>query len=81
VAAAAQAIFGDRVTTYHTYRNGEKVRSAHVVPFEPEWVGQKLRALARYETQSSHPRAYNFFMQDLFEYYGRVSPTSAQEAQ
>jgi hypothetical protein len=70
VAEAAVTVFGGRVTTYHTYVNGEKVRSARVVPFEPAWVSQKLRALARYQSQLQHPRAHAFFLEDLREYYG-----------
>lgn len=70
VALAARQAFGDRVTSYHTYRDGQKVRSARPVPYEPAWVGQKLRALARYTSQHSHPRAHAFFLQDLQEFYG-----------
>lgn len=70
VARAAATVFGDRLTTYHTYVDGVKVRSDRPVPFEPEWVGQKLRALTRYTTQHTHPRAHQFFAQDLYEYLG-----------
>lgn len=69
-AEAARSVYGGRVTTYHTYVNGEKIRSQRVVPFEPAWVSQKLRALARYESQLKHPRAHQFFLEDLREYYG-----------
>jgi glycosyltransferase involved in cell wall biosynthesis/LmbE family N-acetylglucosaminyl deacetylase len=70
VARAAAEVFGPRVTTYHTYIHGTKVRSEQVVPFEPGWIGQKLRALARYDSQIRHPRAHEFFLEDLREYYG-----------
>lgn len=70
VAVAARDVFGPRVTTYHTYRYGEKVRSDRPVPYEPAWVQQKLRALLRYQSQLRHPRAYQFFAKDLEEYYG-----------
>jgi len=70
VAMAAREVFGDRVTTFHTYREGQKVRSGRLVPFEPAWVSQKLRALARYQSQLNHPRAVYWFTQDLAEYYG-----------
>ena len=73
VARAAAAVFGDRVTTYHTYRDGQKVRAGRVVEFEPEWVEQKMRALLRYPSQLRHPRAHVFFTQDLMEYYGEAS--------
>jgi hypothetical protein len=67
VAAAAGAVFGDRVSWYHTYVGEQKVRDA-LVPYEPEWVGAKLRALARYPSQWAHPRAHRFFLEDLYEY-------------
>ncbi len=70
VASAAARVFGDRVVTYHTYRDGEKVRRGQPVEFEPVWVQQKLRALARYTSQITHPRAHQFFVDDLREYYG-----------
>lgn len=77
VARAAAAVFGNRVTTFHTYRIGpsgaaEKVRSSHQVPFEPAWLGQKHRALARYQSQINHPRANQFFAFDLHEFLGEV---------
>lgn len=79
---AASAVFGDRLTTYHTYRVLEpkslegsphivKVTSTRQVHYEAAWVGLKLRALAEYQTQLAHPRAFKFFMQDLREWYGR----------
>lgn len=70
VARAARTVFGDRVTTYHTYDAAGKVRDGREVEYEPVWVGQKLRALARYETQHAHPRAHRFFLDDLREFYG-----------
>lgn len=68
VARAARAVFGDRVTPYHTYVDGQKVRAGRAVPFEPIWLQHKLRALARYGSQIAHPRAHQFFAQDLLEY-------------
>lgn len=70
VAMAAGEVFGDRLTTYQTYVGADKIRDGREVPFEPRWVQQKLRALARYRTQLEHPRAVNFFLDDLREYYG-----------
>lgn len=70
VSRAAAEVFGARVRTYHTYRNGEKVRTGQPVPFEPDWVPQKMRALLRYSSQITHPRAHQFFTHDLLEYHG-----------
>ena len=71
VATAAAEVFGARVTTYHTYNDGGKVRRGNRVEFEPPWVEQKLRALARYTSQINHPRAVQFFCDDLYEYHGK----------
>ncbi len=68
VALAAVEVFGERVTQYHTYQHGEKVRLGVRVPFEPVWIGQKLRALCCYQSQIAHERANQFFCQDLYEY-------------
>ena len=68
VARAAREVFGDRVVTFHTYDEGGKVRDGRAVPYEPEWVHAKLRALCRYQTQATHPRAGDFFTWDLLEY-------------
>lgn len=68
VAAAARAVFGDRVTAYHTYRDGQKVRRGHLVDPPPDQVTRKLRALAEYHSQIAHPRAGAFFREDLLEY-------------
>jgi LmbE family N-acetylglucosaminyl deacetylase len=70
VARAAREVFGERVRTYHTYDKDGKVRVGRLVSYEPEWVHAKLRALARYTTQATHPRASQFFTADLLEYEG-----------
>lgn len=70
VARAAAQVFGDRLTTFHTYDRNGKVRDGTCVPFEPQWLQHKLRALARYKTQIEHPRAHVFFTADMLEYYG-----------
>lgn len=70
VAVAAAEVFSDRLVTYHTYVDGQKVRSGRVVPFEGDWIEAKHRALTRYLSQIRHPRAQSFFMMDLWEYYG-----------
>lgn len=69
VARAAFKVFGSRVSTFHTYDQDGKVRG-RPVPHEPGWTQQKLRALARYDSQIRHPRANQFFMGDLLEYSG-----------
>lgn len=68
VAQAATDVFGARVTRYHTYVNGEKVRTGREVSYETTWIADKLRALAVYRSQLMHPRAHRFFLQDLLEY-------------
>lgn len=68
VAQAALDVFGDRVVSYHTYDAYGKVRDGREVPYEPAWVETKLRALCRYKTQATHPRASVFFTRDLLEY-------------
>jgi glycosyltransferase involved in cell wall biosynthesis len=68
VAEAAVSVFGKRVRAYQTYDENGKVTAGRCVPFESEWVGSKLRALARYESQIKHPRAHHFFAWDLLEY-------------
>jgi hypothetical protein len=70
VARAAREVFGGRLTTFHTYDSGGKVRDGRPVQFEPEWVYHKHRALIRYESQATHPRASVFFTWDLLEYEG-----------
>lgn len=70
VAAAAAKVFAGRLTTYHTYRDGERVRSEREVEAHPEWVETKLRALLRYRSQVQHPRVGVFFLHDQREYYG-----------
>jgi LmbE family N-acetylglucosaminyl deacetylase len=67
--SAVEAFGADRVTLYHTYKDGLKVRSDKQVSFEPAWVQRKLLALAQYTSQLEHPRANQFFTHDLLEYY------------
>jgi LmbE family N-acetylglucosaminyl deacetylase len=51
VAFAAEWAFKDRVHPYLTYVRGSMRTRGTEVPFEPEWVSKKLRALACYESQ------------------------------
>jgi len=74
VAAAALAVFGDRVRHYHTYTLAgdgwpDKVRDGEAQGVTGHMVALKLRALLAYESQIAHPRARRFFVQDLAEYY------------
>lgn len=73
VARAAREVFGDRVIAYHTYDGYGKVREGQPVEHEPAWTSQKLRALARYQSQILHPRANKFFQWDLDEFLERAS--------
>lgn len=73
VALAARAVFGDRVTTYHTYDAAGKVRDGVPVRVEPSWEDRKRSALACYVTQRTHPRARVFFDDDLDEYVAVAS--------
>lgn len=68
VAVAADAVFGARVTHYHTYSAAGKVRDGALVPFEPGWQAMKRQALTCYRTQRDHPRAATFFQWDDAEY-------------
>lgn len=69
VGRAAAAVFGNRVTFYDTYQDGQKVRSCReVLPAQPQHLAGKLRALACYQSQIAHPRANRFFFDDLREY-------------
>lgn len=69
VASAALEVFGSaRLRQYQTYDAAGKVRAGCAVDYEPAWVHQKLRALCRYPSQATHPRAHLFFMDDLREW-------------
>lgn len=68
VGVAARAVFGDRVTHYHTYHNGRKVvAQKNQVPYEPSWIRLKHLALACYGSQ--YEKAGRHFMEDLWEWY------------
>lgn len=68
VSLAADEVFGERVKHYQTYTEDGKVTSGQRTAFEPEWVLAKLKALSRYQSQATHPRACKFFTWDLNEY-------------
>lgn len=66
VAEMAREHFDD-VIAYTTYRNGGGRTGGDEVPFEPSWLGMKLRALACYESQWVTP-SHKHFLESLREY-------------
>lgn len=74
LAFAAHRVFKGRVLHYDTYvlesdGTPRKVRSLPPAPIDyPTWVLSKLTALTFYWSQLGHPRAYQFFLDDLREY-------------
>lgn len=68
--AVAQAARGaaPNVARYLTYTPAGKQTDGTPVPFELPWIGRKLRALACYESQFSHPSHAPHFTRDLLEY-------------
>lgn len=68
---AAATVFLGRVTSYFTYDTKSEAAELSQVMHVPEWTLLKLRALACYRTQILHPRANQFFMVGLHEWYGR----------
>lgn len=59
-----------RLTSYLSYTTAGKSRGREV-PFEPAWIGKKLRALACYESQFDPKLGCwpHFIGRDLLEYY------------
>lgn len=68
VSRQAQLAHGDRVIHYLTYTDAGKSTNGTPVPYEPEWVPLKLRALACYPSQSGHPSHAPHFIRDQTEY-------------
>lgn len=60
--------FGDRVTHYMTYTPAGKSAGTPVA-YELPWIGLKLRALACYASQFSHPSHAPHFVRGLEEFY------------
>jgi LmbE family N-acetylglucosaminyl deacetylase len=52
---------------YMTYTKAGK-STGRPVPYEPEWPLLKLRALACYQSQITHPANAEHFLRDQFEY-------------
>jgi LmbE family N-acetylglucosaminyl deacetylase len=70
VAEVARTIFGDRVQPYLTYVRGQMRTRGTEVPFEPQWVSRKLRALACYESQIALTgNTQPWFMDDTLREY------------
>lgn len=63
-----------RVTHYLTYTSAGKQTSRCSVPYEREWIGLKLRALACYESQYSNPSHAPHFIRDQSEYTAEAVP-------
>jgi glycosyltransferase involved in cell wall biosynthesis/LmbE family N-acetylglucosaminyl deacetylase len=69
VAAAALEVFGADVRRYQTYQGEERVREGREVPPPtPAAIERKIRALACYTSQLTHPRSSAFFLHDQREY-------------
>jgi LmbE family N-acetylglucosaminyl deacetylase len=64
----ADHVFGSRVVHYMTYTKAGKSTGVQV-PYEPEWVLLKLKAMACYESQIRLPSCMPHFTRGLEEYY------------
>lgn len=62
-----------KVTHYLTYTTAGKQTDGEAVPFEREWIGLKLRALACYESQYAHPSHAPHFLRGQEEFYADKS--------
>jgi LmbE family N-acetylglucosaminyl deacetylase len=67
--AMAAAGAAPRVTHYLTYTPSGKQRDGTPVPYEPAWIGLKLRALACYPSQYGQASHAPHFMRGLDEYH------------
>jgi len=62
-------VFGADVRRYQTYQGEERVREGREVPPPtPAAIERKIRALACYTSQLTHPRSSAFFLHDQREY-------------
>jgi LmbE family N-acetylglucosaminyl deacetylase len=68
---AGRAFPAETLTPYLTYTAGGRSHSRREVPYEPEWVHLKLRALACYRSQIVVPETWTtlHFVGDQREYY------------
>lgn len=69
IAELADETHPGRVVHYGTYTTAGKQTGGTIVPFEPDWVPLKLRALACYPSQSGHPSHAPHFMRSQEERY------------
>lgn len=71
IGALAEEVWPGAVTHYMTYRRGHgESRSDNEVPFRPEMVGLKLKALSQYRSQFDAPGCEYWFMdKSLREWY------------
>jgi LmbE family N-acetylglucosaminyl deacetylase len=69
VGEAAREVFEARVHPYLTYVRGSMRSRGREVAFEPEWVADKLRALACYESQIGLENTRAWFMDDCLREY------------
>jgi hypothetical protein len=57
------------MTAYLTYTAAGKQTDGRSVPYEPEWIGLKHRALACYRSQFEQPGRAVHFLRDQSEFY------------
>jgi LmbE family N-acetylglucosaminyl deacetylase len=68
VSRAADQEWADILRHYKTYTTAGKSKG-FPVPKTPEWIADKLRALACYSSQIAEPSTQEHFLRDLYEYY------------
>jgi LmbE family N-acetylglucosaminyl deacetylase len=74
IAEIAQRVFPRRkLTSYLTYTEHERSWKGKLVPFEPEWVILKLRALSCYRSQIYEASTQAHFLYPQYEYYAERS--------
>lgn len=64
----ALSVAPDITTLYTTYTPAGRTEG-HLVDFEHEWIEAKLRALACYRSQLSHPSHAPHFLRAQYEFY------------
>lgn len=69
VSDIATQVFGTRVRYYLTYVRGKGRTIGTEVPHDPGWVPLKLRALAEYASQATHPSTCYWFVDDTLREY------------
>lgn len=70
IGTLAAEVFNSRTQPYLTYRHyNMRTRSENEVPYAPEWVSLKLRALACYRSQIELESTRPWFMDDTLREY------------